>query len=174
VYVNNGNVSEWKAFITGPDDSPYAGKTWYILITFPKDYPAETPLFRFMTIPHHINVSAEGLICMPLLCQLYTPYVSVLKLLIAIYDLLIEPQREFAIDVGKFWDFVTDPDGLNRAAVESKRVAFDGDYLRGVTIRDEAAPEPVPDIVPIDESGFEEFRGMDEVAMSALGDEDLI
>jgi ubiquitin-protein ligase len=178
VYVNSGNISQWKVFIKGPEDSPYKGRTWYLLVTFPPDYPAQAPILRFITLPHHINVSAEGLICMPLLGQWYTPYVTVEQLILAVQDLLLSPRQDFSVQVGTFWNAVNDPLTFKAVAQASGKRALAGEgYLEGVTIDDDPSynpiPGPNPETLPVidDESPFAIW---DEGDLVEIGDDDVI
>lgn len=51
VYPVDNVVDQWRVFILGPTGSPYAGKWWYIFVTFPDNYPSGPPVFRFITVP---------------------------------------------------------------------------------------------------------------------------
>ena len=37
------NIFKWDAFITGPDNSPYEGHVYKVVVKFPTDYPFKPP-----------------------------------------------------------------------------------------------------------------------------------
>ena len=91
-------IDDWRAFLRGPDGTPYAGKWFYMLISFPPEYPKDPPVFRFHSVPLHINVAKEGHICANLLSVDYSPQCTVTGLLYAILLLLGEPNYDDPMD----------------------------------------------------------------------------
>ena len=63
LFIKSNDIKTWKVFFEGPKESKYKNAWWYIAITFTDDYPLHPPLFRFITIPYHINVSEDGRVC---------------------------------------------------------------------------------------------------------------
>mmetsp|Transcript_146247 Transcript_146247/g.280485 ORF Transcript_146247/g.280485 Transcript_146247/m.280485 type:complete len:151 (+) Transcript_146247:72-524(+) len=51
---------EWEAIIVGPEESPYAGGIFNMVIAFPEDYPSQPPKCFFRTKIYHCNVHANG------------------------------------------------------------------------------------------------------------------
>ncbi len=43
------NIYNWSASIIGPENSPYKGGIFKLLINFPEDYPFHPPKIRFVT-----------------------------------------------------------------------------------------------------------------------------
>ena len=61
------NILNWKISILGAKDTPYAGGLYTIFATFPPDYPAHGPEFKFMNKIYHLNVDFKndlGHICL--------------------------------------------------------------------------------------------------------------
>jgi ubiquitin-protein ligase len=76
VYINYQRIDKIRAFFEGPDASEFAGKFWSIYITFPTQYPARPPIIRFVNIPYHPNISAEGRALFALIEHEYKPDVT--------------------------------------------------------------------------------------------------
>lgn len=91
-------IDDWRAFLRGPEGTPYAGKWFYMLISFPPEYPKDPPVFRFHSVPLHVNVAKEGHICANLLSVDYSPQCTVTGLLYAILLLLGEPNYDDPMD----------------------------------------------------------------------------
>jgi ubiquitin-conjugating enzyme E2 A len=47
----------WQAVIFGPDDTPWEGGTFKLLLEFTEDYPNKPPVVRFLSKLFHPNVS---------------------------------------------------------------------------------------------------------------------
>lgn len=63
IFHYQGNLDRLKVFIKGPDQTPYADKWWYLWVEIPEAYPIQPPSFRFISVPYHINITSDGLIC---------------------------------------------------------------------------------------------------------------
>lgn len=53
----DNNVMAWQAVIFGPDDTPWEGGTFKLLLEFTEDYPNKPPAVRFLSKLFHPNVS---------------------------------------------------------------------------------------------------------------------
>ena len=53
--------------VTGPEDSPYEGGVFELMLSLPTRYPFEPPKLRFITPIYHPNIDSTGRICLDLL-----------------------------------------------------------------------------------------------------------
>jgi ubiquitin-protein ligase len=86
--TNNFHV--WKAYINGPDNTPYKGGKFEVEIRFPKEYPNKSPDIKFNTKIFHTNISEEGFIFLPLLYE-WSSDLKVSDILMAIINILKKP-----------------------------------------------------------------------------------
>ena len=54
--LENGNIFTWRVTMSGPTNTPYGGGLFTIIATFPFDYPAHGPEFKFKNKIYHLNV----------------------------------------------------------------------------------------------------------------------
>lgn len=80
----------WEGVIFGPEDSPYSGGVFKMLIEFPKDYPFRPPVVRFQTKIYHPNINASGSICLDILKGQWSPALTISKVLLSILSLLTD------------------------------------------------------------------------------------
>ena len=88
------DIMNWRATITGPDDSPYAGGVFFLDIEFPSDYPFKPPVVKFITPILHPNINASGGICLDILKNNWSAALTASKLLLSISSLLNEPNPD--------------------------------------------------------------------------------
>jgi hypothetical protein len=50
------NIMLWQAVIFGPDDTPWEGGTFKLVLEFTEDYPNKAPAVRFLTKMFHPNI----------------------------------------------------------------------------------------------------------------------
>ena len=60
----DNNILVWQAVIFGPDDTPWEGGTFKLLLEFTEDYPNKAPSVRFLTKMFHPNIYNDGQICL--------------------------------------------------------------------------------------------------------------
>lgn len=85
------NIFEWDATIMGPDSSPYVGGLFKLKINFPVNYPFQPPKVQFVTKIYHPNISPNGIICLDILKEKWSPALTIAKVLLSISSLLTEP-----------------------------------------------------------------------------------
>ena len=87
------DFSEYKALIKGPQDTLYEGGTFELSIQVCEDYPFKPPKIKFVTKIFHPNIGLRsGAICLEELGVLWSPAITIAKLLIWIKGLLREPK----------------------------------------------------------------------------------
>ena len=96
--VDDSDMFKWEASITGPEESPYEGGTFQLSMEFPKDFPFKPPKVEFTTKVYHPNVKSTGTICLDILKDAWSPDISVGKILLAIQNLLINPNIDHPLE----------------------------------------------------------------------------
>lgn len=85
---DENDLFKWTATIYGPVGSPYEGGIFYLSINFPVDYPFKPPKIVFKTKIYHCNINYEGLICLDILKDRWSPALTISKVLLSICSLL--------------------------------------------------------------------------------------
>ena len=106
--ISDSDLFTWNASIMGPVDSPYQGGVFNLIIKFPTDFPFKPPKVSFITKVYHPNINADGDICLDILKEMWSPALTVSKLLLSIGSLLTDPSNEWALDMDVGRVFRTD------------------------------------------------------------------
>ena len=85
------NIMLWQAVIFGPDETPWEGGTFKLMLEFTEDYPNKAPHVRFVTKMFHPNIYVNGEICLDILQNKWTPMISTINVLKSIQSLLTDP-----------------------------------------------------------------------------------
>ena len=96
--VDESDMFKWEASLVGPENSPYEGGTFQLSMEFPKDFPFKPPKVEFTTKVYHPNVKSTGTICLDILKDAWSPDISVSKILLAIQNLLINPNIDHPLE----------------------------------------------------------------------------
>jgi ubiquitin-protein ligase len=62
-----GDLTRLQTTIFGPEDTPYEGGMFEVLVIVPWNFPSHGPLIKFKTRVYHPNVLPDGTFC---ICQL--------------------------------------------------------------------------------------------------------
>jgi ubiquitin-conjugating enzyme E2 T len=104
-----------RAHITGPEDSPFDGGVFLLVVNITARYPFEPPRCRFATPMHHPNVDSGGRICLDTLksppAGSWSPAVSLPSLLLGIRSLMAEPNPDDGLVPGISEQYKRDPSG---------------------------------------------------------------
>lgn len=87
----DNNVMAWQAVIFGPDDTPWEGGTFKLLLEFTEDYPNKPPVVKFLSKLFHPNVYSDGKICLDILQNQWSPIYDIAAILTSIQSLLSDP-----------------------------------------------------------------------------------
>ncbi|XP_073230276.1 ubiquitin-conjugating enzyme E2 E1-like isoform X2 [Porites lutea] len=82
------NLYEWNSTILGPPGSVYEGGVFFLDIHFPTDYPFKPPKVTFRTRIYHCNVNSQGVICLDILKDNWSPALTISKVLLSVCSLL--------------------------------------------------------------------------------------
>jgi len=85
------NIMMWQAVIFGPDDTPWEGGTFKLVLEFTEDYPNKAPRVRFVTNMFHPNIFNDGQICLDILRNQWSPIYDISAILTSIQSLLCDP-----------------------------------------------------------------------------------
>ena len=78
----------------GPDDSPFAGGVFFMIIQFPPDYPFKAPKCTFSTRIYHPNINSNGMISLDILYHDWSPAFTISKVFLLISSILLEPDPD--------------------------------------------------------------------------------
>lgn len=82
------NLYEWVSTIYGPPGSVYEGGVFFLDIHFTPDYPFKPPKVIFRTRIYHCNINSQGVICLDILKDNWSPALTISKVLLSICSLL--------------------------------------------------------------------------------------
>jgi len=120
--LDDDNLYKWTATIFGPNDSPYAGGTFFLDIYFPEEYPYKPPKFKFRTKIYHPNIGLDGSICLDILKDQWSPALTVSKILLSICSLLDDPNPDDPLVVEIARQYKTDKNIYIQIAQEWTRI----------------------------------------------------
>lgn len=94
---SEANLQTWHVLLTGPDNTPYRGGTFGLIVQLPDDYPFKAPVVTFHTRIYHPNVTNDsaGNICISALKpENWKPASKLSQVLEAVRQLLVEPNPD--------------------------------------------------------------------------------
>jgi len=96
--INEENIADIQATISGPDSTPYEGGTFRLKLVLGPDFPQAAPRGYFLTKIFHPNIAPNGDICVNTLKRDWNPATTLKKILMVIRCLLIEPGPDSALN----------------------------------------------------------------------------
>lgn len=88
---NGNDITFWDAIVIRPEDSPFEGGVFSLVIQFPPNYPFKAPKITFKTKVFHPNINEKGDICLDILKDQWSPALTIPKVLLSICSLLADP-----------------------------------------------------------------------------------
>ncbi|KAA1080136.1 hypothetical protein PGT21_003028 [Puccinia graminis f. sp. tritici] len=98
VLINEDDITDLKAWIHGPAETPYHNGYFKISIRFGPEYPSAPPNCIFATKIFHPNVGPKGEICVNTLKKDWSSNQTLTDILTVVKCLLIYPNPESALD----------------------------------------------------------------------------
>jgi len=74
----------------GPPGSVYEGGVFFLDIHFSPEYPFKPPKVTFRTRIYHCNINSQGVICLDILKDNWSPALTVSKVLLSVCSLLTD------------------------------------------------------------------------------------
>ncbi|KAG0419526.1 Ubiquitin-conjugating enzyme E2 D3 [Dictyocoela roeselum] len=110
IFPNADNIYEWMAVLMPPADNIYAGGRFKLKITFPSEYPYKPPKITFLTKIYHPNINSNGIICLDILSDGWSPALTIENVLISILSWLEDPNPDDPLfpDAAKNYKFNRD------------------------------------------------------------------
>jgi ubiquitin-conjugating enzyme E2 T len=107
--------------LMGPTATPYEHLTFILSITFPKTFPFNPPILKFIsTPPYHPNIDNRGNICLDVLKMpphgAWKANLGIAAVLEGVKRLLNEPNLDDPLDTNIAKEFLTDYDAFLRNA----------------------------------------------------------
>jgi ubiquitin-conjugating enzyme E2 A len=133
----DNNIMAWQAVIFGPDDTPWEGGTFQLLLEFTEDYPNKPPAVKFITKMFHPNIYADGKICLDILGTQWSPIYDVAAVLTSIQSLLSDPNPASPANAEASQLFERDRRDYNRRV----REVVEQSWLEGDDAEDDAGGE---------------------------------
>ena len=88
------DIFTWVAIITGPQNTPYEGGTFSLILCFDDEYPSHPPEVSFLSEMFHPNIYPNGDLCLDIIKNKWSPSYDVLSILLSVQSLLNDPNNE--------------------------------------------------------------------------------
>jgi len=112
------DLSNWVGTILSPSGTPYQDGVFFLNISFPRNYPFKPPDVRFTTKIYRCNVSRNGRLSMDILQDQWSPALTISKVLLSIYSMLLNPNPHYPLEPEIAHDYLKDRAKHDRTAAE--------------------------------------------------------
>ena len=72
------------------------------MVTFPNQYPNQSPKLRFVSVPYHLNISSDGIICHNIIEKGYLTSKHVVHIIQEIKELFLHPNPNTPVHITIF------------------------------------------------------------------------
>jgi len=100
-HLKDDDLAEWSVVMEAPPSSVYEGEEYALRVNFNSKYPIEPPAIMFCVDkkrgwnpPQHEHIYSNGVICMSLLANDYSPALTLQQILIAIQSMLSSAKKK--------------------------------------------------------------------------------
>eukprot|EP01063_Lacrimia_lanifica_P000347 TRINITY_DN10166_c0_g2_i1.p1 TRINITY_DN10166_c0_g2~~TRINITY_DN10166_c0_g2_i1.p1 ORF type:complete len:264 (+),score=122.91 TRINITY_DN10166_c0_g2_i1:48-839(+) len=151
VDFEKSQVQNWRAFLEGPEGTPFAGGMFEVTMCFPSNYPFHPPEVKFVTKMYHPNVYTSGDICLDILQDQWQPTYTARTTLLSIQSLFTDPNpsssangkagNQYSKDVKAYNREVkkfTEKYAMGKEAMAKKALLAGGKRKRDDSIKEEA------------------------------------
>ncbi len=114
----SNDIFHWSAVLIGPSDSPFEGGVFRLNIHFPTDYPFKPPKCAFQTKIYHPNINSNGVICLDILKNQWSPALTISKVLLSIISLMDDPNPDDPLAPDVAQQYKTNKDKYKQIARE--------------------------------------------------------
>ncbi|RSS79931.1 ubiquitin-conjugating enzyme family protein [Streptomyces sp. WAC06614] len=121
---------EWTVTLKGPENSPYEGGVFHIVLTWPAHYPIQPPSVRFTPPLWHPNVSPDGTVRHPVLTteheegaaeDTWTPAQNSRTILLTLIHLMNNPDILTPANVDASIQYRENPEVFARTAAQHRK-----------------------------------------------------
>ena len=92
------DIFNWECEVIGPDNSPYAGGKFILMLEFPTQYPFKAPKLKFATKVYHPSVQTEtGEVCGDVLGN-WGPTLNAKHCLQVVYSMMQSPESDHPLE----------------------------------------------------------------------------
>ena len=116
--LKDDNIFEWQATIMGPTGTPYQNGIFKLRLLFTNDYPFKPPKINFITKIYHPNINSQGVICLDILKNNWSPALTISKILLSICSLLSDPNPNDPLEIDIANLYKTNLDEYSKIAKE--------------------------------------------------------
>lgn len=114
----DNDITHWEAVIAGPSKSPFENGKFTLDIKFPKEFPFKAPTIYFKTKVYHPNINSQGAICLDILKDSWSPALTVIKVLLSICSLLVDPNPNDPLDTDAANIYKTNREAYNKIVID--------------------------------------------------------
>ncbi len=117
---NSTDMMCWETGIPGKEDTDWANGVYKVIMHFPEEYPSKPPYCKFDPPLFHPNVFSCGEICLSILKEEdgWRPAITIKQVLLAIQDLLTNPNPHSPAQRTAYEMFVKEPEQYRRRIKE--------------------------------------------------------